>query len=162
MNQLANAFGQKFTENKDSLRIKSFELNGHTFKVKVPLTSETDAMFERVKIIDEAKAQKYYEDMSKEFLDNRAKYENDPDIKYLDDDIEVKGTSIKETSRNKVLTENRITELVRLLVPENKYFDMASISYADIEELFPFSIQMELIEQINSVISPNYTATKGK
>ena len=119
-------------------------------------------MFERVKIIDEAKAQKYYEDMSKEFLDNRAKYENDPDIKYLDDDIEVKGTSIKETSRNKVLTENRITELVRLLVPENKDFDMASISYADIEELFPFSIQMELIEQINSVISPNYTATKGK
>jgi len=128
----------------------------------VPLTSETDAMFERVKIIDEDKAQKYYEDMSKEFLDNRAKYETDPDIKYLDNDIEVKGTSIKETSRNKVLTENRITELVRLLVPENKDFDMASITYADIEELFPFSIQMELIEQINSVISPNYTATKGK
>jgi len=47
-------------------------------------------------------------------------------------------------------------------VPENKDFDMASITYADIEELFPFSIQMELIDQINNVISPNYSATKGK
>jgi len=162
MNQLANAFGSKFAENKDSLRIKSFELNGHTFRVKVPLTAETDAMFERVKIIDEAKADQFYQEMSKEFIDNRVKYENDSDIKYLENDIEVKETSIKETSRNKVLTQNRITELVRLLVPENKDFDMASITYADIEELFPFSIQMELIDQINNVISPNYTATKGK
>jgi hypothetical protein len=162
MNQLANAFGSKFAENKDSLRIKSFELNGHTFRVKVPLTAETDAMFERVKIIDEAKADQFYQEMSKEFIDNRVKYENDPDIKYLENDIEVKETSIKETSRNKVLTQNRITELVRLLVPENKDFDMASITYADIEELFPFSIQMELIDQINNVISPNYSATKGK
>ncbi|CAB4126856.1 hypothetical protein UFOVP262_2 [uncultured Caudovirales phage] len=162
MNQLANAFGSKFTENKDSLRIKSFELNGHTFRVKVPLTAETDAMFERVKSIDEAKANQFYQEMSKEFIENRVKYENDPDIKYLEDDIEVKETSIKETSRNKVLTQNRITELVRLLVPENKDFDMASITYADIEELFPFSIQMELIDQINNVISPNYSATKGK
>jgi len=161
MNQLANAFGSKFAENKDSLRIKSFELNGHTFKVKVPLTAETDAMFERVKIIDEAKADQFYQEMSKEFIDNRVKYENDPDIKYLENDIEVKETSIKETSRNKVLTQNRITELVRLLVPENKDFDMASITYADIEELFPFSIQMELIDQINNVISPNYSAPKG-
>ena len=162
MNQLANAFGSKFAENKDSLRIKSFELNGHTFRVKVPLTAETDAMFERVKSIDEAKANQFYQEMSKEFIENRVKYENDPDIKYLEDDIEVKETSIKETSRNKVLTQNRITELVRLLVPENKDFDMASITYADIEELFPFSIQMELIDQINNVISPNYSATKGK
>jgi hypothetical protein len=162
MNQLANAFGSKFAENKDSLRIKSFELNGHTFRVKVPLTAETDAMFERVKIIDEAKADQFYQEMSKEFIDNRVKYENDPDIEYLENDIEVKETSIKETSRNKVLTQNRITELVRLLVPENKDFDMASITYADIEELFPFSIQMELIDQINNVISPNYSATKGK
>ena len=162
MNQLATAFGSKITENKDSLRIKSFELNGHTFRVKVPLTAETDAMFERVKSIDEAKANQFYQEMSKEFIENRVKYENDPDIKYLEDDIEVKETSIKETSRNKVLTQNRITELVRLLVPENKDFDMASITYADIEELFPFSIQMELIDQINNVISPNYSATKGK
>jgi len=162
MNQLANAFGSKFAENKDSLRIKSFELNGHTFRVKVPLTAETDAMFERVKIIDEDKANQFYQEMSKEFIENRVKYENDPDIKYLEDDIEVKETSIKETSRNKVLTQNRITELVRLLVPENKEFDMASITYSDIEELFPFSIQMELIDQINNVISPNYSATKGK
>ena len=36
MTQFAQAFGSKF--NKDDLRVRSFEMNGHTFKVKVPLT----------------------------------------------------------------------------------------------------------------------------
>jgi len=49
-----------------------------------------------------------------------------------------------------------------MLVPENKDFDMNTITYADIEELFPFSVQLELLDYINSTISPNYTATKGK
>jgi hypothetical protein len=64
-------------------------------------------------------------------------------------------------ANGKVLTESRITELVRLLVPENKDFDMATITYADIEELFPFSIQMDLVNEINNVISPGYSS-RGK
>ena len=162
MTNLANAFGSKFMEQKDSLRIRSFKFGGHTFKVKVPLTVETEAMFERAKVVDEDKAEKYYQDMAKEFLDNRAKYENDPEVKYLENDVLIKDRSIRETTRNKVLTENRLVEAFKMLVPENKDFDMNTITYADIEELFPFSVQLELLDYINSTISPNYTATKGK
>jgi len=149
-------------EQKDALRIRSFKFGGHTFKVKVPLTIETEAMFERAKVVDEDKAEKYYQDMAKEFLDNRAKYENDPEVKYLENDVLIKDRSIRETTRNKVLTENRLVEAFKMLVPENKDFDMNTITYADIEELFPFSVQLELLDYINSTISPNYTATKGK
>ena len=39
MSNLSSAFGTK-----DQLRIRTFELNGTTFKVKVPLTSENEAM----------------------------------------------------------------------------------------------------------------------
>jgi len=162
MTNLANAFGSKFMEQKDALRIRSFKFGGHTFKVKVPLTIETEAMFERAKVVDEDKAEKYYQDMAKEFLDNRAKYENDPEVKYLENDVLIKDRSIRETTRNKVLTENRLVEAFKMLVPENKDFDMNTITYADIEELFPFSVQLELLDYINATISPNYTATKGK
>ena len=50
MNQFANALGKSF--NKDSLRIRSFELGNHTFKVKVPLTSEYESMLEAIKIVN--------------------------------------------------------------------------------------------------------------
>lgn len=156
MNQFANAFGNKFIENKDLLRTRSFELGGHTFKVKVPLTSELDAMYERLKIVDDSLVEKYFNDLSKNIE------QNDPDVKYVDGDILVNDKSLKETCRNKVITQNRITEFVRLLIPENKEFDMSQIQYSDIEELFPFAIQLDLIEKIGNCISSNYQATKGK
>jgi len=160
MTKLSSAFGSNF--DKDSLRIRSFVLNGHTFKVKVPLTAETDAMFERAKIIDESKVETYYDDLAKDFLDNKERYSNDSDVVYQDDDILVKGTSLKVTARNKVQTENRITEMVRLLVPENKDFDMSAVTYEEIDELFPFSVQLELLEEINKAIAPGYANTRGK
>ena len=40
MNQFAQALGSKFVEHKETIRIRSFEFAGHTFKVKLPLTFE--------------------------------------------------------------------------------------------------------------------------
>ena len=160
MTKLSSAFGSNF--DKDSLRVRSFVLNGHTFKVKVPLTAETDAMFERAKIIDETKVEKYYADLSKDFVENKERFANDSDVTYESDDIFIKGTSLKSTARNKVQTENRITEMVRLLVPENKDFDMSTVMYEEIDELFPFSVQLELLEEINKAIAPGYANTRGK
>ena len=156
---LSNAFGDL---NKDALRIRTFTLGGHTFKVKVPLTAETDAIYERSKVMDEAKAQKIYADLSKEFIDNKDKYTDDKEVEFKKNDILIRGKSLMETARNKVLTQNRITEMIRLLVPENKDFDMSKVTYEEIDELFPFSIQLELLDEINSAISPNYTANRGK
>lgn len=159
---LASAFGPKFAEHKDALRIRSFKLNGHTFKVKVPLTSENEAMYERTKAVDESKVKKYYDELASEILDNPERYKDDPEIEIKDNDIIVKGISLQETSRNKVLSQNRITELVKLLVPETPEFDMSSVTYEQIDELFPFSVQLELIEEINKAISPGYTENRKK
>ena len=49
-----------------------------------------------------------------------------------------------------------------MLVPEEKDFDMSTITYEMVEELFPFSVQMELLQRISEVISPSYKETKGK
>ena len=162
MNQLANALGTKFVESKEQLRIRTFDLNGVTFKIKVPLTVESDLMFEKNKIVDEAKAKQFYDEMANEFITYKDKYASDPEIVYKDDDIIVKNISLKETARNKALTQNRITSLFQLIVPEDPNFDMSTITYADIDENFPFNVQIELIEEITKVISPSYTQNKGK
>ena len=162
MNQFANALGKKFAENKDAIRVRSFELGGHTFNIKVPLTSEYETMLERIKIVDEDKVAEYYANLSKEFIEKKEEFSKEEDIVYLENDSLLKGTSLQTTARNKVITENRITELFKMIVPEEVGFDMQTIDYSMIEELFPFPVHIQLIDEINSVISPTYKATKGK
>ena len=160
MNQFANALGKSF--NKDTLRIRSFDMGGHTFKVKVPLTAEYENMLENVKIIDDNKVNQYYDDLSKEFINNKAEFEKQEDVVFTDNDILLKGTSLRETAKNKAILENRILSLIKLIMPEEEGFDMSTITYDMVEELFPFSVQIQLIEEISLVISPSYKTVRGK
>jgi len=160
MNQFANALGKSF--NKDILRIRSFDMGGHTFKVKVPLTAEYENMLESVKIIDDNKVNQYYDDLSKEFINNKTEFEKQEDVVFTDNDILLKGTSLRETAKNKAILENRILSLIKLIVPEEDGFDMSTITYDMVEELFPFSVQIQLIEEISLVISPSYKTVRGK
>jgi hypothetical protein len=153
MSNLSQAFGNL---NKDSLRIRSFEFGGHTFKVKVPLTAESDAMFERLKNPDEELLNKFYAELSKDFT------EESEQIKFVENDILIEGRSIRETAKNKALIQARITEMFKMLVPEEVGFDMSTITYEMIDEMFPFAIQMQLMELIGETVSPNYNTTKGK
>ena len=162
MNQFANALGKKFLENQEMLRVRSFEMNGHTFKVKVPTTLEYEAINESIKVVDDELVEKYYQELSKPFIDKKEEFEKESDIQYKDNDIVIKDRSMRETAINKVITEKRITEMFKLIVPEQADFDMNTITYSMIEELFPFSIQLEIIEGITNTISPGYKATKGK
>ena len=162
MNQFANALGKKFLENQEMLRVRSFEMNGHTFKVKVPTTLEYEAINENIKIADDELVEKYYQELSKPFIDKKEEFKKESDIQYKDNDIVIKDRSMRETAINKVITEKLITEMFKLIVPEQTDFDMNTITYSMIEELFPFSIQLEIIEGITNTISPGYKATKGK
>lgn len=156
MNQFANALGKDFLKHKDTVRTRTFTMGGHTFKVKVPLTVEFEAMQKRIAEIDEEKVEQYYKALVEPLKDGGEK------IEFTDNDTLVDGRSIREAARNKVLMQSRITEMFKLLVPEEKGFDMGTITYDMIEELFPFPVQVQVIEKIGEVISPAYVETKGK
>ena len=148
-------------ENKDLLRIRTFDFYGHTFKVKVPLTSEYDAMIERLKTPDEVKVNEYYDKLTEQFIKNKAQFSKDEGIVFKKDDIEIQGRSMREAAKNKALTETRILEMFKLLVPEEGQ-SLEDLTYSEIEELFPISVQIELIERISDTISPGYKDIKGK
>lgn len=160
MNNLANALGKDFVKKKEAVRIRTFELGGHTFKVKVPLTAEFEVMQQRMKEIDEAKVEEYYKELVKD-LEKHRKTPKDG-VEFKENDILLDGRSMKEAARNKLIAEQRITELFKLIVPEQDGFDMNTITYPMIEELFPFPIQMQVIEEISRVVSVQYEAQKGK
>jgi hypothetical protein len=154
MNGFSQAFGTKF--NKDALRTRSFEFAGHTFKVRVPLTAESDAMFERLKTPDDEAVEKFYKELSKDFT------EASDTVQITEDDVIIDGRSLREAAKSKVLIQARVTEMIRLLVPEEEGFDMSTVTYDMVDELFPFAIQMQLMELIGETVSPNYNTTKGK
>lgn len=162
MNQFANALGKKFIENKEEVRTRSFELGGHTFKVRVPLTVETEAIQKRLMEIDEEKVEQYYQEITKDLMASKDSMPSDANIEYKENDVVVEGRSLRESARNKLLSEMRIVEMFKLLVPEDKSFDMNNLTYKDIEEIFPLPIQMSFVEEITNVVSFDYKKTRGK
>jgi hypothetical protein len=157
---LEKAFGKKF--DKNTVRTKTFEYNGHTFKVKVPLTSEYETILELANKVDEEKLEKYYNEITKDLVKNKDVMPENTEIVYTDNDVLIQEKSMREAAKNKLLTENRVLALIRLLVPEEQGFDMEEVTYEMVEELFPFSVQLELIDQISNTITPSYKEQKGK
>lgn len=154
---LANAL----TKNTDllKLRTRSFEMNGHTFKVRVPLATELELMFERINKPNEETAEKYYKELSAPFA---TKETDDAIVERTKNDIIISGRSLREAAKAKTITEQRILEMIRLLVPEEEGFDMSTIDYGMVQEAFPFAIQIELMDMISKTISPDYKEHRGK
>jgi hypothetical protein len=140
-------------------RIKKFELEGHAFRVRVPLVSESDAMHSRIIKPDSAAIDKIYADLTKS-LDEFKTLKNE-DLVFTENDVVVSGRSMREAATNKAMMEARITEMIRLLQPENPANTLDDITYAEIELEWPLSVQLALVEKINEVISPGYKETRG-
>jgi len=140
-------------------RIKKFELGGHAFRVRVPLVSESDALHSRIIKPDSAAIDKIYADLTKS-LDEFKTLKNE-ELVFTENDVVVSGRSMREAATNKAMMEARITEMIRLLQPENSANTLDDITYAEIELEWPLSVQLALVEKINEVISPGYKENRG-
>ncbi len=143
MTRLASAFG-----NTENLRVKSFELGGQKFKVRVPLTKEMDQINERIKQVNAVEAKKRFDKMTKDFIDGIE------GVIKTEDDVLIDGRSTKELVETVLMMENRVVEFIKLLIPEEGSLD--GITYEEIEAEWPMSVQLEILAKINEVIQPGY------
>ncbi len=148
MTKLASAFGDT-----NALRTKSFVLGGHTFKVRVPLSKEMEAIQERISTANPEILASRFDKMTEPFRKETAE-----NVVITSDDVVIDGRSSKELVKTIHLMENRITEYVKLLIPENGSLD--DITYDDIEAEWPLQVQFELIEKIVEAIQPGYKDTR--
>jgi len=159
MTKLGLAFGEKYQAKRKDLLTRSFVLNGHTFKVRIPLVAESDAIYKKVSEPDEELVEKIYIEITsplRQFENNQSE-----EFQFTDNDILVEGRSMREAAKNKAITEARITEFFKLLVPEMEGVTFEDLTYADIEEEFPIAVQMLIVEKIGEVISPTYREARG-
>lgn len=159
MTKLGSAFGEKYQAKRKDLLTRSFVLNGHTFKVRIPLVAESDAIYKKVSDPAEEMVEKIYQEITaplRQFESNQTE-----EFQFTDNDILVDGRSMREAAKNKAITEARITEFFKLLVPEMENVTLDDLTYADIEEEFPIAVQMLIVEKIGEVISPTYREARG-
>lgn len=159
MTKFSSAFGDKYQANRKNLMTRSFELGGHTFKVRIPLVSESDAIYKKVSEPDPEVVEAVYQNVTASLR----QYENNQteEFKFVDDDILVDGRSMREAAKNKAITEARITEFFKLLVPEMEGASLEDLTYKDIEDEFPMSVQLQIVEKIGEVVSPTYKEARG-
>lgn len=144
MTRLGSAF-----KNTDALRLKTFELGGQIFRVRIPLTKEMEAIEERIKNINADEEQRRYDKMVAGFTDVEIE-----GVVKTENDLIVDGRSTREMVRMVLQMENRVVEFVKLLVPVDGTLD--DITYEEIDAEWPMSVQLDLLAKINEVISPGY------
>jgi hypothetical protein len=142
--------------NSNNIRIREFTMAGQTLRVRVPLASEMEAMNERVKNVE---WQDQYKKMVDPLLEKKDSFDNE-EIKFTDDDVLINDKSIKELAKVAAQTNARIVEMFKLLVPVIDGEDLSKLTYEEIENEFPFSVQLEVSKKIAEVISPGYEETR--
>jgi hypothetical protein len=139
MSKFAAAFGEKYESALNQIRTKSFTIGNYQFNVRVPLTAEVTALQERIAQVDKDKLQARFEEMTKEL-----RHSSIEGVEVTEDDVIVNGKSTRELANAVLMMEQRVVEYIRLLVPVNGSLD--DITYPEIEEEWPLSVQMEIVE----------------
>jgi hypothetical protein len=158
MTRFADALGAKYQQNRENIFTRRFELGGHTFKVRIPYVHESDEIYKRINEPDEAKVAEAYKQMTEPLM---ALKDQNAGFTFTDDDVLIEGRSLKEAAKQKVQVEIKITEFVKLLVPELEGASLDDLTYEEIEAEFPMAVQMQLVEKIAEAISPTYKESKG-
>ncbi len=161
MTKLSNILGEKYQAKRTNIFTRSFELGGHTFKVRIPFVAEADAIYQKVNNPDDEHINRIYSQLIEPLAAFKDKTDPDSEIEFTDDDVIVKGRSMKEAAKNKAITENRVVEYIKLLVPEHPDMTLSDLTYEEVEAEFPWSVQIALIEKISEAISPGYKETRG-
>lgn len=154
MTKLGAVFGDSYQKASTHLRTRSFELGGHVFKVRIPLTKEMEAINEKIEKIDDVEAEARFQKMTTGF---RANHDIEG-VLVTEDDVVVDGRSTRELVRTMMTMENRIVEYLKLLVPENGSLD--ELTYEEVEAEWPLAIQLEMLAKINETIQPGYKESR--
>lgn len=161
MTKLSKVLGEKYQAKRTNIFTRSFDLGGHTFKVRIPFVAESDEIYRKVNNPDEAHIERIYQQLTEPLIQLKDQAAPDEEIEYQEKDIVVRGRSMREAAKNKAMTENRVVEYIKLLVPEQPDMTLDDLTYEEVEAEFPWTVQIALIEKISEAISPGYKETRG-
>lgn len=156
MSKLASALGKKYEENRLSVLTREFTVGTHTFKVKIPTVAQIEKIYNYIKNPDKESIEKEYQEAVKSLT-----AEEKEKAVTTDKDTVIDGKSLKQYITDKHNVKHRIVEYIKFLVTEIEG-SLDNIEYADIEAEWPLATQLEIVDKINEVISPDYKEIRSK
>jgi hypothetical protein len=156
MSKLGQLLGDDYEKHRLSILTRTFQFGEATLKVKVPNVSQIEAIYNHFKNPDQVAIEKIYQNLTI----NLKTFEGDVVTK-TDNDVLVNDRSMREAAKNTYLTQFRILEYFKFLVPQEGQ-DVNTLTYADIDADIPLSIQLQIVDKINEVISPDYKDIRSK
>jgi Mg2+ and Co2+ transporter CorA len=150
MSRIQSAFGDSYQKASAHLRTKTFELGGHVFKVRIPLSKEMEQIETAITTIDDEVLKQRYEKMSSSFRTGTLI----EGVEITEDDVIVEGRSTKDLVRQVIMMEQRIVQFIRLLVPE--VGTLNDLTYEEVDAEWPMAVQLEMIAKITEAIQPGY------
>jgi hypothetical protein len=154
MSIFSKAFGASYDKNKLSMLTRNITIGNQTLKVRVPYVWELESIYNADKNVNAEKVEQAYQMLLKQDLTGET-------VETTDDDTIVSGRSLRDAATKKIIMQYRITQYFKLLVPEVEGA-LDNLEYEDIEAEYPVTIQLEIVDRIIEVISPDYKEARGK
>lgn len=159
MSKIAQALGSNYEQKRKDIFIRKFELNGFPFQVRIPMVSESDAMYQRIANPDEQEVEKIYQQIIEPLM--QFKETAGEEITFSNNDVLIGDRSMREAAKNKALVQQRVVEYIKLLIPAVEGASFDDLTYDEVEAEWPMSVQLALCEKIGEAISPGYKETRG-
>lgn len=168
---LSKKLGKNFQQVQDEIQIKKINIDlgevKFDLKVKVPLKKEMEELNARILSPSKEKIDAVFERLAgpmretlkeggEEFL--KALNEKKQTVILTDDDLIVDGTSLRQVAQFQAIEESRIEEYFHLLISE--VGDPINESFDEISAEFPEFVIKEIVQTIQSTISPDYKNAK--
>lgn len=156
MSKLGLVLGKEYEDHKQSILTRSFKFGDMTLKIIVPSVAKIESIYNYRKAPNLDKIEKIYQELKANLIIGA----NDK-VEEKENDIVVNGRSYRESATNTHLTQYQILEYFKLLVPAEGQ-DVNTLTYEDINAEIPLQVQIEFMEKVNEVISPDYKEISSK
>jgi ABC-type antimicrobial peptide transport system permease subunit len=156
MSKLGSLLGKEYEDHKQSILTRTFKFNDATFKIVIPSVAKIEAIYNYRNSPNLEKIEIIYQQLKTNLV-----VKPEDKVEEKENDIVVNGRSIRESALNTHLTKYQILEYFKFIVPQEGQ-DINTLTYEDINTEIPLQIQIEFMNKINEVLSPDYKEISSK
>ena len=156
MSKLGSLLGKEYEDHKQSILTRTLKFNEATFKIVIPSVAKIEAIYNYRNSPNLEKIESIYQQLKANLV-----IKPEDKVEEKENDIVINGRSIRESATNTHLTQYQILEYFKFIVPQEGQ-DINTLTYEDINSEIPLQIQIEFMNKINEVLSPDYKEISSK
>jgi hypothetical protein len=167
----ASKLGKSYEQSRDQAKLKTINLEignaKFSLKVRIPLKREMEELIEKISHPSEELVEAIYQKLAAPLIQTiqeggdefaQAMSEGEGGITITENDVIVRGSSVRQVAMFTAMWETKVEEYFHLL--QSEIGDPINETYAQIADEFPESVIKQMVEDIEAAIKPDYKTAK--